>query len=186
MYLLFFNNYGGKKTIELPSDIGYVIEQKDGDEFFFFNDNINDLKLEKVSDELRKIDIEELPYVTLKIEKNKELTSVFPIKSINYRIVGYAYKNHTVDREALSIKFFKNNRFKQKNRETVYCDVMCPHFADKGYCKYYDKELIKTTENGQIEFIVCKLCYYDILNFIDRGINKKNYLNMINEEINKR
>ena len=113
MYLLFFNNYGGKKTIELPSDIGYVIEQKDGDEFFFFNDNINDLKLEKVSDELRKIDIEELPYVTLKIEKNKELTSVFPIKSINYRIVGYAYKNHTVDREALSIKFFKNNRFKQ-------------------------------------------------------------------------
>ena len=42
MYLLFFNNYGGKKTIELPSDIGYVIEQKDGDEFFFFNDNIND------------------------------------------------------------------------------------------------------------------------------------------------
>ena len=43
MYLLFFNNYGGKKTIELSSDIGFVIEQKDGDEFFFFNDNIYDL-----------------------------------------------------------------------------------------------------------------------------------------------
>lgn len=185
MKLIFFNNYDSIKEIKMPSDIGYVIEKKDGDEFFFYNDDIQNLKLEEVSKELKKIDIDEFPYVKLEINKDYSITGFFPIKSINYRILGYSYKTYITEREALSIKFYKNNKVKIVDKNTIFCDVLCPHFDDKGYCKYYDKNLISINNNDDLNFLICKLCYYDINNYIERGIEKKQYINMINQKINE-